>query len=192
MVELPPKDRKRVADPIGDLSEFLDIAAGTGRRLSAICGLRLDDLHLERTPAAPHGAIRWRAEADKAGKESTVPISPQVRAAIDRLRERRSGVGAVPLFPHPRDPSKPISRYIPDRWLRNAEKLAELEPQDGSLWHAYRRAWATQRKHLPAVDVAKAGGWSTVQVVTQIYQQADTETTLKVVLEAAEIRGVRG
>ena len=98
----------------------------------------------------------------------------------------------MPLFPHPRDTSKPISRYIPDRWLRNAEKLAGLEPQDGSLWHAYRRAWATQRKHLPAVDVAKAGGWSTVQVVTQIYQQADSETTLRVILDAAEIREVSG
>lgn len=58
---------------------------------------------LERMPAHPHGTITWRAESDKAGKESTVPISPEVRSAID-----------------PQDPSKPISRYIPDGWLRNA------------------------------------------------------------------------
>lgn len=115
-----------------------------------------------------------------------------LKTRVDHRRERRPGVGAVPLFPHPRNLTKPISRYIPARWLRNAEKLAGLESQDGSLWHAYRRAWATQRKHLPAVDVARAGGWSTVQVVTEIYQQADSETTLKVVLDAAEIREVSG
>ncbi len=191
MMKLPRKDRKRVLDPVGDLSEFLDIAAGTGRRLSAVCNLRWEDVILERTPAAPHGAIRWRAAHDKSGKESTVPIGPQVRAAIDRLRQRRPGVGEAPLFSHPKDPSKPVTRHEPSRWLQNAEKLAGLEPQKGSLWHAYRRAWATQRKHLPAVDVAKAGGWATVQVVQQIYTQADEETTLKVVLDAAEIREVR-
>lgn len=92
-------------------------------------------------------------------------MGPDVRAAVERIRERRPGIGEAPLFPHPKDPSKPISRYIPDPWLRNAERLAELKPQKGSLWHANRRAWATQRKHLPAVDVAKAGGWATVQVV---------------------------
>ena len=89
-------------------------------------------------------------------------------------------------------PSKPVSRFKPDRWLRNAEKRAGLEPQRGSAWHAFRRAWATQRKHLPAVDVAKAGGWATVAMVTDIYQQADQETTLQVVLGGAEIREVGG
>jgi integrase len=192
MLELPPEDRKRVPDPIGDLAEFLEIAAGTGRRLSAICNLRWEDVTMDRSPDAPHGAIRWRAAHDKAGKEAVVPMGPQVRAAIDRLRKRRPGVGEAPLFPHPKDPSKPVTRFGPIRWLQNAEKLAGLEPQEGSLWHAYRRAWATQRKHLPAVDVAKAGGWATVAMVTDIYQQADQETTLKVVLGGAEIREVGG
>ena len=63
-LELSPEKRKRIPDPIGDLSEFLDLAAGTGRRLSAICKLRWEDVLLERTAGAPHGAIRWRAEAD--------------------------------------------------------------------------------------------------------------------------------
>jgi hypothetical protein len=26
-------------------------------------------------------------------------------------------------------------------------------------FHAYRRKWATERKHLPLKDVAEAGGW---------------------------------
>jgi hypothetical protein len=44
-------------------------------------------------------------------------------------------------------------------WLTVAEKKAKLPKLDGSLWHAYRRKWAIERKHLPLKDVAAAGGW---------------------------------
>ncbi len=81
-----------------------------------------------------------------------------------------------------------MTRHLADKWLRKAEKLAELEPQRGSLWHAYRRKWATERKHHPGVDVGEAGGWKTVQTLKTAYQQADAETILRVVLEAGELR----
>jgi hypothetical protein len=71
---------------------------------------------------------------------------------------------------------------------RRAEELAQLEPQEGGLWHAYRRKWATERKHLPDVDVAAAGGWKTVQTMKASYQHADAETMLRVVLEGGELR----
>jgi hypothetical protein len=87
-----------------------------------------------------------------------VPVSPEVREAIDRILRERPGIGSAPLFPAPGNAQKPISRHLADRWLRRAEELAGLEPQKGSLWHAYRRKWATERKHLPDVDVAAAGG----------------------------------
>jgi hypothetical protein len=45
-----------------------------------------------------------------------------------------------------------MTRHLADKWLREAEGLAGLEPLRGSLWHAYRRKWATERKHLPDVD----------------------------------------
>lgn len=54
--------------------------------------------------------------------------------------------------------------------------------QRGSLWHACRRKWATERKHLPDVDVAAAGGWKTVQTLKSAYQHADGDTMLRVVL----------
>ena len=53
---------------------------------------------------------------------------------------------------------------------------------------AYRRKWATERKHHPDVDVAEAGGWKTVETLKSAYQQADAETILRVVLEAGELR----
>jgi hypothetical protein len=66
-----------------------------------------------------------------------------------------------------------------------------LEPQEGSLCHAYRRKCATERKHLPDVDVAAAGGWKRVQTLKTAYQQADAETMLRVVLEGGELREAR-
>jgi hypothetical protein len=42
-------------------------------------------------------------------------------------------------------PEESITRHLADKWLKRAEKLAGLEPQEGSLWHALRRNWATER-----------------------------------------------
>lgn len=164
---------------------LLELVNGTGRRISAVCALTFSDLRLDQEP---HGAIRWPADTDKTGRETTIPIGPQVRAALDRILRERPGIGDTPLFPSPRDPAKPITRYLADKWFRQAEKLAGMEPQEGSLWHAYRRKWATERKHLPDVDVAASGGWKNAITLKQAYQQADQATLLQVVLGAGELR----
>ncbi len=109
-------------------------------------------------------------------------------ALTDRILAHRPGIGAAPLFPAPRDPTKPMTRHLADKWLRKAEKLAKLEPQKGSLWHAYRRKWATERKHLPDIDVARAGGWTNPNTLRLVYQQSDADTMLRVVLERGELR----
>ena len=167
------------------LSELLDIINGTGRRLSAVCSLTYEDLRLSE---GPHGFIRWPADTDKMGHESTVPISPPVRAALDRILAERPGIGTAPLFPSPGNPTKPMTRHLADKWLRRAEKLAGLEKLNGSLWHAYRRKWATERKHLPGADVAAAGGWANELTLMKVYQQPDPETMLLVVLGGGELR----
>ena len=69
-----------------------------------------------------------------------------------------------------------------DRWVRDPE---------GKPFHTYRRKWVTERKHLPDVDVAAAGGWKDTQSLKSGYQQADTETMLCVVLEVGELREIR-
>jgi len=74
---------------------------------------------------------------------------------------------------------------------RRAEKVAGVEPLDGSLWHAYRRKWATERKHLPDVDVANAGGWKTLDTMKLSYQHADAETMFTVVTEPRRLRQSR-
>jgi len=80
------------------LSELLDIVNGTGRRISAVCQLRYDDLRLDQKP---HGAIRWPAETDKQERETVVPIGPEVRSALDRVLGERPGLGAAYMFPAP-------------------------------------------------------------------------------------------
>ncbi len=167
------------------LSEILDIVSGTGRRLSAVLQLQYEDLQLSE---GPHGAIRWPADTDKTGRETIVPIGPDVRAAIDRVLRVRPGIGKAYLFPAPGDMAKPVSRRLAASWLERAEKLAGLEKLNGSLWHAYRRRWATARKHLPDADVAAAGGWANPNTLRLVYQQADADTMLRVVLEPGELR----
>ena len=168
------------------LSELLDIVNGTGRRISAICQLTYEDVMLDE--GGPYGSIRWPARTDKTGRETVVPVSPAVRSAIDRVQNERPGIGPAPLFPSPEDPQKPMTRHLADKWLRKGEKLAELPSQKGTLWHGYRRKWATERKNLSDVDVAAAGGWKTVDTLKTAYQQEDAETMLLVVMGGGELR----
>lgn len=170
------------------LSEILDVVNGTGRRISAVCQLRYEDLRLDRPSISPHGAIRWPASTDKMGFESSRPVTPRVRAALDRIMGERPGLGSAPLFPSPGDPTKPLRKEMADKWLARAEELAGLEPQLGGLWHPFRRKWATERKHWPDADVAAAGGWRSLDALRRCYMQADDQTILKVVLERGELR----
>jgi integrase len=167
------------------LSEVFDLAVETGRRINAICQLRYADLCLDD---GTFGSIRWPADTDKMERETSAPLSQIARGAIDRVLRDRPGVGEAYLFPSPGDLAKPITRHLAAKWLRRAEKLAGVEPLQGSLWHAYRRKWATERKHLPDVDVANAGGWKTIDTLKLAYQHADADTMFKVVSEPRRIR----
>jgi hypothetical protein len=62
-----------------------------------------------------------------------------------------------------------------------AEELAKLPKLVGGRFHPYRRLWATERKNLPLVDVAAAGGWKDTQALRLSYQQADAASVLRVV-----------
>lgn len=173
------------------LPEIFEIVVGTGRRISAVCSLRVEDIELDSTDHTPWGSIVWPSDTDKMGREWKCPISQRAREAIDQAQRKRKAVGPGWLFPRPGDSSKPTRYEEASVWLREAERLAELEPHDGSLWHAYRRLWASCRKDLPDVDVAQAGGWSSLEALKQAYQQPDNATLLRVVTHETELRQVR-
>lgn len=76
--------------------------------------------------------------------------------------------------------------------MSRAEKLAGLDPLKGGDFHPYRRAWATERKHLPLTDVARAGGWRTTETLLRCYQRPDDETMYQVVSEPRKLRSISG
>jgi integrase len=157
----------------------LVIAEGTGRRLSAWARLRWDDVDFE---AMPFGAIRWRAENDKKGYEQVVPISPAVRDVLLEARRQQKAIGTRWVFPSDQDPKLPTKGEVFGQRLRRAYKLAEVVKEPGSLWHALRRKWATERKGYPINDLAAAGGWRDTPTLLASYLQTDPETIKMVVL----------
>src|SRR5205823_1831071 len=160
---------------------------GTGRRLGPVRTLRYQDLRLTRTASAPHGAIAWPGETDKMGKAWAAPLNADVRAALDAFLAERPGVGGAFLYPAPMNAAHAIDAARLRKLLRKAEQLGKVERMKGSRWHAYRRKWATERKHLPVQDVAQAGGWRNAAVLSTIYQQPDEQTMYVVVSQPMEL-----
>lgn len=129
----------------------------------------------------PHGAIRWAAEHDKQGLLFISPISAKARAELDKYLRRSPRMGPVPLFPAPRGGSKSIRRETAARWLLKAEKLAGLPKIKGGVYHPYRRLFASERRHLPDLDVAAAAGWKDPATMKKSYQSADPAGVLSAV-----------
>ena len=189
-------------DDAGRLRCILSLARFTGRREAAICKLWASDVLLSEdriraTLAAegmderlaehmPHGALRWRAETDKQGLLFVTPISADTRAELDIYLRGSPRVGDVPLFPAPRDPSKPIRRETAAKWLLRAERLAGQPKVKGGVFHPYRRLFASERRGLPDVDVAAAAGWKDPATMKKSYQQADAAGVLSAVLGRSE------
>jgi integrase len=129
----------------------LVLAEATGRRLGSIRQLRWEDVDFQR------GTVRWRADADKKGREWVVPVPAKLLNEIKQFRRRLGAVGGW-LFAAEQNPAQPTDRHLFDKWLAFAERVAKLPKLEGGLWHPYRRKWATERKGHSLKDVAAAGG----------------------------------
>ena len=162
------------------------VPAGTAdARIAAIAGLRWSDITLDPP------AITWRKAFDKRRREATVPVPAVLVEEVVRTRARLGAFEDGWLFPKDSDPT---ARWHPKRFdalLRQAEQKAKVSPLPGGLWHPYRRKWATERKHLPAVDVMAAGGWKNRSVLETCYQQATTEAVLEVMASPVKLRELR-
>lgn len=159
------------------LRPLIILAWRTGRRLSSILNLRWEDVDFEK------GTIRWQAEHDKIRQTWVVPMQREARAELMQFRKRHPGIGPSLLFPHPqrrRRRSGPVTRHVAAWWLKDAFRRGKLEKPSGSLWHMFRRVWATERKDLPLKDVAAVGGWRDTSTLLR-YQQPDARTMRAVV-----------
>jgi integrase len=159
----------------------LVLAEATGRRLGSIRQLSWSDIDMKRA------TIRWAAENDKKGKEWLIPVPQSLIAELQGFRVTLGGAFGGLMFPGESDPSVAIRTDVLSKWLLAAEERAELPKLKGSLWHAYRRGWATARKDLPISDVAFAGGWSDATTLLRCYQQPDDATLLRVMCEPRKI-----
>ncbi len=169
------------ADQVHSLLKLaLIVAEGTGRRISAWCNLRWDDVDFQ------NGSIRWRAETDKTGHEQIVPMTDAVKEALGAARRAQGAIGNTPVFRAPKDPQQPCSRHLFDTWLRKAYEITKLERARWMMWHSIRRKWATERKGYPVRDVMEAGGWKNEEVLLRSYQQPDAATVRQVVLHPTQ------
>lgn len=165
------------------LREILVLCWETGRRVGAVVRLRWSDWFPDE---ATYGVLRWRADSDKLGKEWRAPVTPRVRETLEALRRERPGIGEAWVLPAPEAEGKHVRVDTARGWLLDAEREAGLDHPEGFGFHALRRAWATRRKHLPAQDVARAGGWKNVATLQEVYQHPDPETVERVVLAGGE------
>jgi integrase len=123
--------------------------------------------------------VRFSAKFDKGKRERAVPVTPELADAVKSLRLQLEPFGEGWLFPA-ESGREPWPRDLFDQALRVAEKKAGLPKLDGTLWHGYRRKWATERKPFPEADVMAAGGWKDASTLRNCYQQADEATVLAV------------
>lgn len=174
-------------EPSG-LPILLRLAWDTGQRSGAILALRWSDWQPDR---GSYGMLRWRAEEDKLGMEWWAPVTPEVRQALEQLRRACPGVGDAMMFPGPNKPTAPVTIQLATAWLRRAEELAGLGRLPGGVWHPFRRAWATARKHLSPKDVAAVGGWGGHHDPPTMLPGPDLETMESVVLQPRVVRRVQ-
>jgi len=95
------------------------------------------------------------------------PQGPGGAARSDSL-----GIGDAWVFPSPRWPDRVLSRNMLDRWLKEAQKRARLEPLG---WHSLRRKFASELKDIPLVDLCALGGWKDPKTILTCYQMPDQD-----------------
>ena len=95
------------------LAAMLILGYETRRRNSSIRQLFWDDIDQD------NWVVIWREEADKMGKELTVPLTERAIAVLRELPSR--GIGHVPVFPSARDPAMPAARTTAQTWLKQAK-----------------------------------------------------------------------
>ena len=160
----------RVSPLLGLLITLMD---ATGRRLSSVLGLRWDDFDFEKR------TITWRPELDKKRHGWVVPMPKQAERALLKFRAEHPTIGSALVFPMANDGSKPVTRHLASDWMKRAYRYAGIVRQKGSLWHAFRRKWATERKNYPVRDVAAAGGWEDLPTAL-MYTHPDLDTLQQV------------
>lgn len=159
----------------------LVLAEATGARIGAIRGLKWSDI------SSNPPEITFLAEFDKRGRDRTVPLPEALAEELRSLKVKLAAVGDGWLFPCA-DNDEPWPREIFGELHDRAELHGGVPHLKGGRFHPYRRKWATERKHLPLVDVMGAGGWKDAQVYMTCYAQATEAGMLEVMSTPVKLR----
>lgn len=148
----------------------LILARETGHRINAIRQLRWSDIDWTAR------AVHWVGGHDKLRFAHTTPLTPAALAALEAHQQATAAIGNAWVLPAPGDATAPVSRDQVRGWWQRGELLARIPPHPGRGWHSLRRAFATDLKHIPLVDLAALGGWKSAQTILKCYQKPDADT----------------
>ncbi len=151
------------------------LAHETGHRIGSIRCLRWDDVALDG------GWVRWREETDKVDWEHRTPLSAEALALLQSLAGRDGGPSSEWVFPSPKDPGRPCSRNIMRDWWDAAQKAAGLGGVPRLGWHALRRKFANDLRHVPLKDLASLGGWRDTQTLLKCYLKEDERAMVEAI-----------
>ena len=139
----------------------------TGHRIGAIRHLRWSDIDFEGRE------VRWRAEHEKTGYEHVTPLTDEAVAALKETRRMSDGGENALVLTSSRDPKRCMGRAAAQKWWKQAETLAGLEPKPRRGWHSLRRKFASDLMDLPLKVLCELGGWKDAQTVLRCYQRPD-------------------
>ncbi|MCY3729738.1 MAG: tyrosine-type recombinase/integrase, partial [Rhodospirillaceae bacterium] len=117
--------------------------------------------------------VRWRAEHEKTGYEHVTPLTDDAVAALKEARRMSDGSGNAPVLTSSRDATRCMGRATAQKWWKQAETLAGLEPKARRGWHSLRRKFASDLMDLPLKVLCELGGWKKPQTVLRCYQRPD-------------------
>jgi integrase len=144
---------------------LLVLAHETGHRLNAILSLQWRDVDLIA------GRFTWRGEADKIRNEHATPMTKAAQQTVEVARRKAPGIGDAAVLPGVSQRAKAISTDLARDWLQKAQVLAKLPPERGRGWHAFRRNFASELRHVGLRDLCDLGGWKDPMTVVKCYQR---------------------
>ncbi len=150
-------------DKLTYLAVFM--ALNTGMRRGELMTRRWEHV---RWDLGPHGSILVCAVDEvsfkpKMRRDRVIPLTPQLRAALEEAHAERTTSW---LFPSPKDPSRPRKTFI--KSLKAACRragLVEIHP------HSLRHTWAARLASagVPRRALMDLGGWKSSSVLDEIY-----------------------
>jgi integrase len=158
---------------------------GAGLRVSEIAALRIEDIDLGRAadirrrrrrrrrgrpwvadPGQP-GAIY--VQDGKGGRQRTIPLHPEVRAALVRWMAHEGLAGAGWLFPSPVRVSEPLKGATVGRLIGDHLHALGIDRTAHGLRHSFTSGLLEAAGEEHMLTIARIAGWSSPDLLVKVY-----------------------